>query len=192
MTHKDHVELVRDGVLTSGGVWADLGSGTGAFTLALRDVAGADVTIYSIDKDETALEYQKKAFDQQFPGTNITFITADFTKPLYLPPLNGIIMANSLHFVQDKAPLLKRVRDYLKEDGRFIVVEYNTDTGNWWVPYPLSFQTFQELAVQSGFTKPQLLKTVPSHFLKEIYAAITLRNSARRRCRHAKSSTPQF
>ena len=36
MDHRDHVELIRAGVEgATDGPWADLGAGTGAFTLAL-------------------------------------------------------------------------------------------------------------------------------------------------------------
>ena len=38
MDHNDHVLLLAKGIPTQGGVWADLGSGAGAFTLALADV----------------------------------------------------------------------------------------------------------------------------------------------------------
>lgn len=171
MIHTDHVNLIKRGIPSSGGVWADLGSGTGAFTLALRDIAGEHVTIYSVDRDPEILEIQKRTFAHQFHGTNIIYITADFTKSIELPPLDGVIMANSLHYVKVKMPLLQRVCDYLKENGRLIVVEYNVDTGNWWVPYPLSFQTFQEIVPQAGFTKPRLLNAVSSAFLQEIYAS---------------------
>ena len=51
MDHTDHVTLLRGGVSAPGGVWADLGSGTGAFTLALSDLLGLSGTIYSVDKD---------------------------------------------------------------------------------------------------------------------------------------------
>ena len=40
MNHQDHVNLLRGGVLSTGVIWADLGSGTGAFTLALADLLG--------------------------------------------------------------------------------------------------------------------------------------------------------
>ena len=36
-------------------------------------------------------------------------------------------------------------RDYLKPEGRLIVVEYDTDSGNRWVPYPLSYAAFREI-----------------------------------------------
>ena len=38
MNHDDHVRLIREGVLGGGIAWADLGSGSGAFTLALADL----------------------------------------------------------------------------------------------------------------------------------------------------------
>ena len=40
MNHDDHVALLRGGIDQPGGVWADVGSGTGAFTLALADLIG--------------------------------------------------------------------------------------------------------------------------------------------------------
>jgi len=60
MDHTDHVTLLRGGVSAPGGVWADLGSGTGAFTLALSDLLGLSGTIYSVDKDPGALAAQKQ------------------------------------------------------------------------------------------------------------------------------------
>jgi ubiquinone/menaquinone biosynthesis C-methylase UbiE len=174
MTHSDHVRLLQKGVpRTSGGVWSDLGSGDGAFTLALRDLAGEDVEIYSVDKDATRLERQQRLFTGYFPKTTIHFLNQDFSHDLPLPRLDGIIMANSLHYVKDKLPLLKTLRTLLKPQGVFILVEYNVDVGNSYVPYPLSFSTFQKVAPQAGFSVPTLLDTEPSIFLEEIYSAKT-------------------
>ena len=60
MEHKDHVYLLRNGISSPGGTWADLGSGTGAFTLALADLLGPSGHIYSIDKDSRALKSQDR------------------------------------------------------------------------------------------------------------------------------------
>jgi len=38
MDHRDHVNLLRGGVQTPSGLWADFGSGAGAFTLALAEL----------------------------------------------------------------------------------------------------------------------------------------------------------
>ncbi len=172
LDHTDHVRLLRDGVPGPGGVWADFGSGTGAFTLALADLIKPSGRIYSIDLDERSLREQKRAMRARFPDVTVYYVVADFTGPLSLPPLDGIVMANSLHFVQEKGPVLQHIRGLLRPGARFILVEYNADRGNTWVPYPLSYPTWEGLARRSGFTHTRLLTSVPSRFLNEIYSAI--------------------
>jgi hypothetical protein len=83
---------------------------------------------------------------RRFPDVTLHTRQADFTHPLDLPPLDGIIMANALHFVRDKRPLLQQLRGYLKANGRFLLVEYDTDHGNHWVPHPLAYPTWEKLA----------------------------------------------
>lgn len=170
MNHTDHVNLIKDGV-DKAGVWAEFGSGAGAFTLALRDAAGPEIEIYSIDQDPDRLEDQEEEFVDNFPGSKVHFIKGDFTKKMDLPKLDGIMAANSLHFVKDKVPVLKLWKSYLKKSGEVLIVEYNADIGNQWVPYPFSFESLKTLAEDAGFSKPKLLSTVPSKFLDEIYAA---------------------
>jgi len=167
------VNLLRGGVPAAGGVWADLGSGAGAFTLALADLLGAAGEIYSIDKDTRALREQERAMCARFPRAVVHYRTADFTTPLDLPPLDGIIMANALHFVRDKARVVQSIKSCLRPDGHFILVEYNVDQGNPWVPYPLSYKTWETLARNCGFVSTKLLARVPSRFLGEIYSALS-------------------
>jgi ubiquinone/menaquinone biosynthesis C-methylase UbiE len=175
MNHDDHVRLLRGGIAAPGGVWADLGSGAGAFTLALADLLGPTGQIYSVDKDKGALREQEQAMRARFPATQAQYLVADFAKRLDLPPLDGVVMANSLHFQRQKDPVLQLVRGYLKPDGRLILVEYNVDRGNMWVPYPLSYGTWEALARQNGFTSTTLLTTQPSRWLGEMFSALSLR-----------------
>jgi hypothetical protein len=83
-------------------------------------------------------------------------------------------MANSLHFVRHKEPLVKRLKTYLRPGGHLILVEYNADRGNPWVPHPISYPHWEKLAYCSGFTSTRLLSTIPSRFLREIYSALSL------------------
>src|SRR5436305_2396360 len=173
MNHKDHVNLLQKGISEKGGIWADLGSGTGSFTLALADLIGPTGKIYTIDKDHRALKDQEKAMRTNFPTTTVNYLTADFTQRLDLTTLDGIIMANSLHFVRHKDPILQLIRSYLRPGGRLILVEYNADRGNMWVHYLLSYKTWEVLARQNGFTQTQLLSIVPSRYFGEIYSALS-------------------
>ena len=173
MNHSDHVRLIREGVIGGGGVWADLGSGSGAFTLALADLLGAGGHIYSVDTDTRALREQQHAMQARFPAVTLEQRVADFAKPLDLPQVDGIVMANSLHFQRRKESVLQQVRAMLKPGGRLVLAEYNADKGNIWVPFPLSYPTWQTLSLANGFVETRLLATVPSRFLREIYSAVS-------------------
>lgn len=170
MVHRDHVSLIEKSI-KKGGIWADFGSGEGAFTLALRDVAGEDVEIYSIDADSHALQKQKNYFAHDYPGTSIQYIHANFTSQLEIPKLDGIIMANSLHYLKDQTQFLVKIKDYLKPEGKLVIVEYNTNKGNTWVPYALAYKKFHEIAKEAGYKNISLLKKKPSDWLADFYSA---------------------
>jgi ubiquinone/menaquinone biosynthesis C-methylase UbiE len=170
--HADHVRLLREGV-TRGGTWADLGAGTGAFTLALAELVGPGGEVIAIDRDRGALRELERAL--RTGNAAVRTFAADFTKPIDLPPLDGIVMANSLHFVRDKTPVLALVHAMLRPAGRLLLVEYDADHGNTWVPHPLSFETWRTLADASGFSGTRKLASVPSRFLGRIYSAESVR-----------------
>jgi ubiquinone/menaquinone biosynthesis C-methylase UbiE len=175
MEHADHVNLLSRGIPGPGGIWADFGSGTGAFTLALAELIQPAGTIFSIDRDGSALQAQEKQMRARFPEAQVHYLQANYTHPLKLPPLDGIIAANTLHFLQAKEPVLNLFFDYLKPTGRMILVEYNIDNGNYAVPYPLSYPAWERLAKRTGFAATQLLASRPSRFLREIYSALSMK-----------------
>ena len=173
MNHNDHVNLLRGGIPAAGGVWGDFGSGTGAFTLALAELLGPGGEIYSVDKDRGALRTQERALAAQFPRTTVHYLAADFSQLLDLPPLDGVVMANALHFHKyaGQGQVIQQLKSYLRPGGRLVLIEYNVDRGNYWVPHPLSYRSWEKLARESGFVHTRLLATRPSRFLHEIYAA---------------------
>jgi ubiquinone/menaquinone biosynthesis C-methylase UbiE len=172
MDDNDHVNLLRPANLPVGGTYADFGAGSGTFTLALREIIGPEATIYAVDRNRASLNKLESNHRARFDTTrNLIPLRDDFSNTLELPPLDGIVMANSLHFFKDKEKILRHVYGFLKTNGVLLLVEYNVDSGNLWVPHPLTFDTFQILAPQAGFTEPRLLAKAPSRFLKEFYSA---------------------
>lgn len=174
MDHNEHVNLLHPANLGPGGSWADLGAGSGAFTCALRELIGATADIHAVDTDRTSLRQLEREHQGRFGSSkHLHTIEGDFSRTLDLPPLDGILTANSLHYFEDTGKILKHVRSLLKTNGILLVIEYNVDLGNQWVPHPFSFDTFRTLAMQTGFGEPRLLATHPSRFLREFYSALT-------------------
>jgi SAM-dependent methyltransferase len=173
VNHSDLVDLLRGGVTSKGGRWADLGAGEGAFTLALADLLGPGAHITAVDRDGGAIRGLAAEVGKRFPETTIDVVAADFTRPLPLSELDGVVMANSLHFVRDKQPVLETVRSMLRRGGHLILVEYGADRGNPWVPHPISYPRWEVLAAQAGFDNTRMLHSVPSRYLGSIYSAVS-------------------
>ncbi len=79
----------------------------------------------------------------------------DLARPAGLgrPALDGVVMANVLHFFRDKAPLMARMR----------------------AGVPSRRSTKAARAAESGLAETSLLARQPSRFLGEIYAALSRR-----------------
>jgi len=151
-------------------VWADLGCGEGMFTKALTKVLSPSSTVYAIDKEP-----------QKFIKTNhkvqAFFQIVDFEKDnLELPLLDGILMANSLHYVKDKTSFINKLKQSLNEYGEIIIIEYDTEISNQWVPYPVSFHNLKNLFSQAGFSFIEKMSETKSIYNNETIYSCIIRN----------------
>lgn len=173
--HHEMVALIRDGVPAAGGVWADLGAGTGNFTWALAELLGPAATIYALDRDARAIAAQERRLHAEPPVATILPRQADVLHPFALPPLDGAMLANLLHFVRDQAGLLRRLHAQLRPGGRLLVVEYEQIVPIPWIPHPLPFARLVELAPEAGFQPPTRVGTRRSPSSgRVLYAAVTV------------------
>jgi hypothetical protein len=168
MTLPDAITLIDTPyfhALTTPMHWADLGCGSGTFTLALASLLPSGSTIEAIDL--------RPGITRQITtnGVTITPRAADFEKD-ELDIKDGILMANSLHYVREKFKLLQRLKA-----GALVLVEYDTDKPvPTWVPFPLSFETASDLLPAAGWPHVQKLGTRPSAFgRRKLYGALALR-----------------
>jgi len=148
--------------------WADLGCGSGLFTYALANLLPDCSHLYAIDQSPVALDPLPKP-----AHTKVEFRQVDFVNHILpLSDLDGILMANSLHYVPDKPALLKKLLPCLRPAGCFVIVEYDTDLANSWVPYPIRYAVLQGLFASVGFAKVTQLEERPSRYGRaNMYAA---------------------
>ena len=149
--------------------WADLGCGSGLFTQALSTLLISGSTVYAIDTDQKALNRVRSSSD-----ISIEKIQADFVHDeIRLRKLNGILMANSLHFVKDKISLIKKLDKSFLATGIFLIIEYDMNAPNPWVPYPISFHSLKELFEPLGYASVQRITELPSRYNRaNIYSAL--------------------
>lgn len=107
-------------------------------------------------------------------GTAIKPVAADFeTDDLPFDAVDGILMANSLHYVQKKEQLIRKLLVRCKNNVVFIVVEYETLLANRWVPYPIDFSSLQQLFKTTGFAIVRQIGKHPSLYSNGLmYAAL--------------------
>ena len=149
--------------------WADLGAGNGLFAKALASLLNKSSTIYAIDKDSGSL----KQIPDEFNQVTIKKMKGDFSNETAPGPFDGILMANSLHYVQNQPHLLAQLSKQLNPNGRMILIEYDMDKSNPWVPYPVSYDNLIRLVKSVGFKSVIRLGEVPSLYNRtNIYSAL--------------------
>lgn len=164
--HAEALALIRDARPEAGGVWADLGAGSGVFTRALAELLGPEGRVYALDRRPQRLGPR--------PGAaSIVVEQADFTEPLPYADLDGLLMANALHFVRRQQQVLGQLAASLKPGGKFVLVEYDLERGSPWVPFPVSFRRFAALAGSAGLSAPlELGRRASRYGPRDIYAAL--------------------
>jgi trans-aconitate methyltransferase len=137
--------------------WADLGCGDGLFTEALARFLPAGSTVYGID-------LRPSLYSESVNGVSLVPIQNDFINmPFPLDELDGILMANSFHYVEDKSAFLHRLRPHLRPGAPLLFVEYDTDRPvPTWVPFPVSYASLRPLLEKAGWPRVQKLGQMPS------------------------------
>jgi SAM-dependent methyltransferase len=154
--------------------WCDLGCGSGTFTMALAQLLAPGSTIHAVDLDQKALE----GIPGQHDGVAIRKIVGDLqSSSLRLPPVDGILMANTLHFIKEQRVFLKRLQSVA---DRLLIVEYERFRPNRWGPYPVGYERLLQLFTEAGVERVEKIATRPSLFGGTMYSAFAERSRAQK------------
>jgi SAM-dependent methyltransferase len=169
---RDAREMLAPGALGELGptTWADLGCGDGLFTRALAEVLAAGSVIHAMDQDRGAL---RKVPARQ-GDVDIVAHHGDFTRqPWGFGEFDGVLMANSLHYVGEQAAFIGRCARQMKAAHRFLIVEYDLAVANPWVPYPINRERLSTLFTAAGYSSIAILSTRPSRYQRgSLYSAL--------------------
>jgi ubiquinone/menaquinone biosynthesis C-methylase UbiE len=113
--------------LKSGQVVADLGAGTGLFSVPLAKAVAPAGRVYAVEIDKGFLPMiDSKA--KQDHLSNVNTVLGEFADPkLPSQDVDVAFMHDVLHHVEDRPAYLKNAGKYVKRSGRFVVIDYKAE-----------------------------------------------------------------
>jgi len=120
-------EIVGALAVHVGDTIADVGAGTGYFSLPLARAAGQLGKVYAVDAQEEMLGHlRQKLINDAVSNIDMVHAEADATE---LPDgcCNLVFLANVWHEFADRAAVLKEARRILKPGGRIAVLDWRPD-----------------------------------------------------------------
>jgi 2-polyprenyl-3-methyl-5-hydroxy-6-metoxy-1,4-benzoquinol methylase len=108
--------------LKPGQIVADIGAGTGVFTIPLAQATKPGGTVYAEDIDQALLDViSEKATEQGM--TNVQAVLGEFGDPDLPADIDLAFINDVLHHIKDRAAYLKTLAAYLKPGGRIAIIE---------------------------------------------------------------------
>ncbi|MEJ0053414.1 MAG: methyltransferase domain-containing protein [bacterium] len=106
---------------------ADLGAGSGHYSLAAAHAVGVDGRVYAIDVQEDVLKRIQGTAREQGVRT-IETVWGDIEKPrgttLRDQAVDGAILSNTLFQIKEKAIVAAELRRILKPGGKLLVIDW--------------------------------------------------------------------
>jgi ubiquinone/menaquinone biosynthesis C-methylase UbiE len=110
--------------LKKGGTAAEIGSGTGHFTIRMAKKVGENGCVYAIDVEPRLLELlAERAAAAKAWG--IVGLLAPEGNGLPPEPVDAVLMVNVLHHLHDRADYLRALATCLTPGGRIAVVDFH-------------------------------------------------------------------
>jgi SAM-dependent methyltransferase len=164
------VALIAAAVPRTTKTWVDIGAGEGTFSRALIQLLGRDARVFAVDRDQRSLASLHRWAQRE--QVNVIPVEADFTHPLELPELvDGMLLANVLHFVRNPDVVLGGLVRLVRPGGRVIIGEYDRRAASRWVPHPIPFSELRDITDATGLTAPTIIATKPSAYGGTLYVA---------------------
>ena len=127
-------EVIAKLGLKPGDIVADIGSGSGAFSIPFAKAVAPNGIVYAVDIDQEMLNYVAEQAKKE-GVTNLRTVLGEYNDPKL--PVHDVDVAffhRVLHMIQNRQLYLNNTAPYLKPDGRIVIIDKNPEQSpNSWM-----------------------------------------------------------
>jgi SAM-dependent methyltransferase len=105
---------------------ADIGAGTGYFTVRLAK-ASAALTVYAVDIEPSMIGYLGKRAQKE-NLKNVVPVLAAPDKTNLPQPVDLIVAVNTYHHIPNRIPYFRELREQMKPSARLVIIDWRKDS----------------------------------------------------------------
>jgi len=120
-------EVIAKLGLKPGDVVADVGSGSGTFSVPMAKAIGPKGTLYAVDIDQAMLDHVAGRATKE-GLSNLRTVLGEYDDPkLPVKDVDVAFFHRTLHMIEHRQAYLNATVKYLKPDGRVVVIDKNRE-----------------------------------------------------------------
>src|SRR5215467_8629778 len=126
-----HIDRIMDilGVASGKGV-ADIGAGSGWFTVRAAQRVGPSGTVYAVDINPEAIRYIDQRIQKQSLSNVKTILSTPDDPKLPKETIDAVLLLKTYHEVADPVRLLEHLRPALRAGARLGIIDKNGEAAN--------------------------------------------------------------
>ncbi len=159
-------QIIEAMAIKPGATVADIGAGTGYMVSHLSNSVGKDGKVIAIDAEAAMIEYLTKHQSELGPSTIVPQKVGFYDPELPSASLDGALILDTWHHVAGREAYAKKVRDGLKQEGRFVIVDYEVNAK---VGPPEKMRLSSEQVTKdlksAGFRVEVAKESMPHHYI---------------------------
>jgi len=119
--------------LKPGDIVADIGSGSGVFSIPMAKAIAPNGVLYAVDIDQKMLDFVADRA-RKAGVTNLRTVLGEFDDPkLPVKTVDVAFFHRVLHMIEHRQMYLNATANYLKPDGRLVVIDRNPEDSPDWM-----------------------------------------------------------
>ena len=112
-----------------GDVVADIGAGSGVFTMQFAQAVKPGGKAYAVEVDEALLQHIAEKATETGATNYVETVYGEFDDPLLPAPVDLAFIHDVLHHIENRAGYLTALARYMKPGGRIALIDFHPERG---------------------------------------------------------------